>query len=243
MDRVFKKRFGRLFAALMSTALLAACSNNPFNPAAEPRVIGISASNTNILNINTVSGGATSASTGIRSLYAVILQRGTPRAISYGYSDPIVRIQNRAELPPIDFISFTVEISLADGTRLPVKEYPLSRSMIQDASISIEGTPGNRLSQDSSEIELLLPILSANEDLLNVVFPGNNAPRVKDGRAKIKLIGRDLNGHNMEIELETSLRFETVVFNSDGLADIPQEEAPQQGQNTNVQSPTNSGGQ
>lgn len=223
MDRVFKKRSGRLFAALLSTALLAACSNNPFNPAAEPRIVSIRASQV----YNSLPIG-----------YSGIVQSGTRDifrgdrilSISYAYADPVVTVSNRQELPPIDFSYFTVDVILSDGSVLPTKRYPINLSMLQGESTA-------------SEIDIPLPILSANEDLLNVVYPGNNVPRVRDGRAKVKIYGKDLNSHESQVELEIPLMFISTVLNSDGLADIPQEEAPQQGQNTNVQSPTNSGGQ
>lgn len=234
MDRVFKKRSGRLFAALLSTALLAACSNNPFNPAAEPRILGVN------------SGGTSWA---LPAGYAGIFQSGTLTGtstnrinqISYTYADPIVKVQSRGDLPPINFLRFTAEVTLADGVRLPKKEYPLNSSMIQGSAVSVSGEVSTTLSQDSTEIDLLLPILSANQDLLNVVFPGNNAPRVRDGRAKIALYGKDLNGHDVELSFETPLMFGSSVFNSDGLADIPQEAVPQL-ESTTTQSPTNSGG-
>lgn len=204
MDRFFKKRSGRLFGALLGISLLAGCSNNPFNPAAELRVMDVR---------STLSEEGRFA--GIRQSSE---KEGEQSYILYTYSDPVVLLENREGLPSVNFNRFTSRISLSDGTRLPLKEYPLSKGML-----------------DGEQTEIQFPILSADTDVRNVVYPGNNAPRVQDGVAEVTLYGTDLNGHKIELSFSTSLRFESLVFSS-GL-DVPRETQP------NTDTPNTPGGQ
>ncbi|MBF2053551.1 MAG: hypothetical protein IGS03_08815 [Candidatus Sericytochromatia bacterium] len=174
----------------MSTVLLTACSNNPFNPAAELRIMDVR---------STLSGEGRFA--GIRQSAE---RQGENSFILYSYSDPVVMIENRDGLPPVDFKRFTAQITLSDGTRLPLKEYPLSKGM-----------------QEGGQTEIQFPILSADTDIRNVVYPGNNAPRVQDGTAEVTLYGTDLNGHNVQVSFTTALRFESLVFR--GGLEVPTE--------------------
>jgi len=192
-------------SCLISLPLLSACTNNPFNPAAELRIMDVRSS---------LSGEGRFA--GIRQSAET---SGGNSFTLYTYSDPVIKIQNREGLPPVNFTRFTSRITLADGTRLPLKEVPLSKGMLE-----------------GEEVEIQFPILSADTDIRNVVYPGNNAPRVQDGIVDVTLYGRDLNGHDVNVSFTTTLRFESLIYTS-GL-DTPQPDAP-----SRETEPNNTGGQ
>lgn len=178
--------FGWLSAACLSLAALNACTsiNNPFNPRAELRILDVSSSE--------------------EGRFVGIRQSATKEAentfIIYTYAEPVLRLESRTGFPVVNFNRFTARISLADGTNLPAKEYPLTKGSVEGQEISIQ-----------------FPIMSADRDVQNVVFPGNNAPRVRDGRAEIVLYGVDVNGNNIEIPVSVPLSFESTIFSDSPL--------------------------
>jgi hypothetical protein len=178
-------------SAAFATLTVSACYQdgfvqNPFVPRAELR----------ILDVNSSEEGRF---VGIRQSSQ---QEGLNTFIVYTYAEPIVRIEARAGFPVVNFKRFTSRVTLSDGTVIPTKEYPLSIGMLSSAT-------------DATIIsEVRFPILSADRDIQNVVYPGNNAPRVLDGRAEIVLYGRDANGYDVQIPLSVPLAFESLVFSN-----------------------------
>lgn len=120
--------------------------------------------------------------------------------IVYSYVEPVVKLELLPGYPDVNFSRFSSKITLSDGTQLPTKEYPLSK-----------GTSG------SGTLSIQFPIMSADHDLQNVVFPGNNAPRVRDGVASLILYGKDTNGNNIQVPLTVPLSFESLVFSDSPL--------------------------
>lgn len=179
-------------SALFLGLAVPACTNNPFNPSAELRILDVKST---LASEGRFVGIRQSASTENGNSF-----------ILYTYADPVVTLENRDGLPSVDFKSFTVKISLSDGTTLPLKEYPLSQ-----ATVAGETT------------EVKFPILSIDTDVRNVVYPGNNAPRVADGSAEVNLKGIDTNGNDVTVDFSVPLRFESLIF-SDGVT--PAEPSP-----------------
>lgn len=126
--------------------------------------------------------------------------------ILYTYVEPVVTLQTQAGYPAVNFTRFTSSITLSDGTILPTKTYPINKGTIDPNTLAGGSTA------IIPNLEVQLPIISADRDLQNVVYPGNNAPRVRDGRASVVLFGTDLNGHSIELPLSVPLSFESVVF-------------------------------
>lgn len=195
MIRAFRNRLFTSVSifALCSIAVLA-CTNNPFNPKAEPRVTQIKTSDEERF-------------AGIRQS---LTTEGEQTLILYTYVDPIVTFETPAALPAINFHKFAAQITLADGTVLPEKEYPLS----QGTPYSVGYTPGDTTLQavGVNSLELRFPVVSADRDLQNVIYPGNSAPRVRDGFAKITVFGKDTAGNDLEIPINVNLSFESSVF-------------------------------
>ena len=156
-----------------------ACSNNPFFPHAEIRILDVSSSEEGRF-------------VGIRQ--SADVENGIPVTL-YSYVEPVLKIENQVGLPPVNFERFTSEITLSDGTQLPIKDFPLSKGMVE-----------------SQELEIQFPIMSVDRDIQNVVFPGNNAPRVSDGIARVTLHGTDLNGNSISVPFTVPLRFESVIY-------------------------------
>jgi hypothetical protein len=185
---------------LVLSALLlgagAACShiNNPFVPAAELSVAEVKAGG--------AAAGQTGSLIGIRQ--SVTQVDGVP-AILYTYTEPVVTIENKPLLPRVHFYKFQIEYQLADGTVLPVKEYPLSKSTADAALL----------------LEIQFQVLSVDTDLRNVVYPGNRAPRVSDGTAKLKLFGKDANGYEHTLNTNFSIKFESLVFSDNSEIPVP----------------------
>lgn len=120
---------------------------------------------------------------------------GNTSVVVYSYSEPVVTLETLEGYPAVNFNRFTANINLADGTVLPQKTYPLTKGTIQGEQFTIQ-----------------FPILSADRDLQSVVYPGNNAPRVRDGHADIVLFGKDLNGNDIQVPLSVPLSFESTAF-------------------------------
>lgn len=201
MTRGLKRTF-RLLSSVATAGLIlttAGCShlNNPFNPSAE----------INVLNIKTSEDGRFA---GIRQS---LVQEDGGAAILYSYVDPVLTLQLRPGFPAVRFTRFTSQIRLADGTELPAKEYPLSKFLP-----AIPAGDGIAV-VTSADVDIQMPIISSDTDIRNVVYPGNNAPRVESGSADVVLFGQDTNGHDIEVPFTTNLNFETLVFGSSG--DIP----------------------
>lgn len=160
--------------------------NNPFNPSAELRVLDVKAAE------QEGDQGGLGGFVGIRQ------SASTADGVSftlYTYTDPIVTLQNREGLPDVDLETFSVEVKLSDGTNLPAKVYPLSKAVIA-----------------GEETDVQFPILSIDTDVRDVVYPGNNAPRVNDGIAKVQLNGVDTNGHDIKVNFNVPLRFESLIY-------------------------------
>jgi len=147
--------------------------------------------------------------------------------IVYTFVDPVLTVQNRAGFPAVKFTRLTSSIRLADGTQLPKKDVPLNEFLAQAPPL-LPGAPpvpaqpfvpGAAVAPLSGTAYLQMPILSGDNDIRNVVYPGNNAPRAESGTAEIVIFGEDFNGNNIEIPITINLKFETLVFNSSG--DIP----------------------
>lgn len=117
--------------------------------------------------------------------------------LEYLYAEPVVQLENREGLPLVDFQRFSVKVALSDGTVLPTKDYPLSKGMVA-----------------GEVLEIQFPILGGDRDIQNVVFAGDNAPRVSDGRAELVLYGRDTNGHDISLPLSIPLSFESTVYST-----------------------------
>lgn len=132
--------------------------------------------------------------------------------ILYTYVEPVVTLQTLDGFPAINFTSFTSSVTLSDGTVLPTKTYPINRGTVDPSTLGtgvpVAGGPPIII----PPLDISLPIISGDRDLQNVVYPGNNAPRVRDGRASVVLYGTDLNGHSIELPLSVPLSFESVVF-------------------------------
>lgn len=171
--------FAYLCLAVGISVGISACSNNPFNPHSELRILD-------------VASNETGRFAGIRQSVA---EENGRSVIIYTYAEPVVKIENRAGFPGVNFSRFSAKISLADGTVLPTKEYPLTKGINAGTTSDVQ-----------------LSIMSADRDLQNVVYPGNNAPRVRDGRAEVVVFGTDLNGNNVEVPFSVPLSFESTVF-------------------------------
>jgi len=163
--------------------------------------------------------------------------QGTQSFIIYTYSEPVVKIQVLDGFPAVNFNRFTANITLADGTVMPQKDYPLSKGTGQNLA-PVPGQPVVAL--PPQELDIQFPILSSDRDLQSVVFPGNNAPRVRDGRAEIVLFGKDLNGNDIQVPLSVPLAFESTVF-SDSIT--PPTAAPSPSPNASPNPSPTSGGQ
>lgn len=171
------------------SAGMSACTSDgkfqpPWNPRAEMRVLDIASSETGRF-------------VGIRQSAE---DQGAVRVLVYTYVEPVVKFEVLAGFPNVNFTKFSSRITLADGTILPTKEYPLSKGTSQAGEFSVQ-----------------FPIMGSDRDLQNVVFPGNNAPRVRDGKASIILYGKDLNGYSIELPFTVSLSFESTVFSDSPL--------------------------
>lgn len=172
---------GAVAFACLSLGTVVACNgvDNPFNPPAKPRIIDVKSSEEGRF-------------VGIRQS---ISEENGAKFILYSYSEPVVTIEQDAGRPLVNFKRFSANITLSDGTTLPLKEFPLSKGMVE-----------------GQKLEIQFPIMGVDRDLQNVVYAGNNAPRVSDGVADVKLFGTDLNGHNIEVAFSVPLRFESIVF-------------------------------
>ena len=171
--------FAAFVAALVLGAATSACSNNPFIPHAEPRVVEVKSSQGEEF-------------VGIKQSLGE--ENGVP-FILYTYIEPVVRLENSAGFPEVNFKRFSSRVTLADGTTLPTKEFSL---------IKVLPSGGNA--------DIQFPIMSVDSDIQNVVYPGNNAPRVKDGVIDIILFGTDLNGYEIQVPVTVSLKFQSLVF-------------------------------
>ncbi|PIQ24753.1 hypothetical protein COW36_23550 [bacterium (Candidatus Blackallbacteria) CG17_big_fil_post_rev_8_21_14_2_50_48_46] len=170
-----------------------ACSslNNPFHPWAELRITDVAAG----------TQQSSGSFVGIRQSSSVV--DGIP-AIVYTYTEPTLKIENKPALPRVDFKKFKVEYLLADGTSLPIKEYPLSQTLPASGTVDIQ-----------------IKIMSVDTDLRSVVYPGNRAPRVTDGTAYVELIGKDFNGYDISVKTSFPLRFESLLFSDNSQIPVP----------------------
>lgn len=171
---------GAVAFACLSLGTLVACDNNPFFPKAEPRIVDVKSSQAGRF-------------VGIRQ--SLSSENGN-KFVLYTYSEPVVTIDQDPGYPLVNFKRFSARITLADGTVLPTKEFPLSKGMVEGAQT----------------LEMQFPIMGVDSDLQNVVYAGNNAPRVRDGVADVTVYGTDLNGNNIEVSFSVPLRFESLIF-------------------------------
>jgi hypothetical protein len=180
---------------------LSACSsfNNPFHPWAELMIIEVRAGG------NAAAGGGEAAASGslVGIRQSLSNTDGTP-FILYTYTEPSVIIENKPALPRVSFYKFQIEYHLSDGTVLPLKEYPLSTVMPATGRVTI---PFN--------------VMSADNDLRSVVYPGNRAPRVSDGQAYLTLFGRDMNGYETKLKTSFPLKFESLIFSENDEIPVP----------------------
>jgi hypothetical protein len=183
-----------LSALLLSAGVACSSINNPFVPAAELSVVEVKA--------GTAASGQTGSLIGIRQSVSQV--DGVP-AILYTYTEPVVTVENKPLLPRVHFYKFQIEYQLADGTVLPVKEYPLSKSTANAALL----------------LDIQFQVLSVDTDLRSVVYPGNRAPRVTDGTAKLKIFGKDINGYEHTLSTNFSIKFESLVFNENSEIPVP----------------------
>ncbi len=182
-----------LSALLLGAGTACSTINNPFVPAAELSVVEVKAG---------AAAGQTGSLIGIRQSVSQV--EGVP-AILYTYTEPVVTIENKPLLPRVRFYKFQIEYQLADGTVLPVKEYPLSRSTADSALL----------------LDIQFQVLSIDTDLRSVVYPGNRAPRVSDGTAKLKIFGKDVNGYEHTLSTNFSIKFESLVFSENSEIPVP----------------------
>jgi len=186
---------------VLSSLLLAAgvaCTsiNNPFVPAAELTITEVKAGG---------SAGASAATGSLIGIRQSIAQVDGIPAILYTYTEPVITVENKPLLPRVRFYKFQIEYTLADGTVLPVKEYPINRSTTAAAL----------------NLDIQFDVLSVDTDLRSVVYPGNRAPRVSDGNAKLTLYGKDLNGYEHTIATHFSLKFESLAFSENSEIPVP----------------------
>lgn len=182
-----------LSALLLGAGVACTSINNPFVPAAELSVVEVKA------------GGTTGQAGSLIGIRQSLTQVDGVSAILYTYTEPVVTIENKPLLPRVHFYKFQIEYQLADGTVLPVKEYPLSKSSTNAALL----------------LDIQFQVLSVDTDLRNVVYPGNRAPRVSDGTAKLKLFGKDVNGYEHTLSTNFSLKFESLVFSENSEIPVP----------------------
>lgn len=185
-----------LSSLLLSVGVACSSINNPFIPAAE----------LSITDVKAAAGAGVAATPGalIGIRQSITQVDGTP-AILYTYTEPVITIENKPLLPRVNFYKFQIEYQLADGTVLPVKEYPLSKSTLENALT----------------LDIQFNVLSVDTDLRGVVYPGNRAPRVSDGTAKIKLFGKDRNGYEHTLNASFSLKFESLAFSENSEIPVP----------------------
>jgi len=171
------------------------------------------------LRVLDVSSSETGRFVGIRQ---EIKQVNNQNVLVYTYAEPVVKLELLAGYPNVTFSSFSSKIPLADGTQLPTKTYPLSK-----------GTSG------AGEISIQFPIMSSDRDLQNVVFAGDNAPRVRDGSASVVLLGTDVNGNRIQVPLTVPISFESLAFSDNPLPPT----APTPTPSASASTASNSGGQ
>ncbi len=183
-----------LSALLLGAGVACSSINNPFVPAAELSIAEVKAGG--------AAAGQTGSLIGIRQSISQV--DGVP-AILYTYTEPVVTLENKPLLPRVNFYKFQIEYRLADGTVLPVKEYPLNKSMLANAL----------------SVDIQFNVLSIDTDLRGVVYPGNRAPRVSDGTAKLKIFGKDTNGYEHTLNADFSLKFESLAFSENSEIPVP----------------------
>ena len=176
---------------------LSACSsfNNPFHPWAEVMITDVSAA---------ASGGGTAATGSLIGIRQSLSTSDGAPFILYTYTEPSITLENKPALPRVNFYKFQIEYHLSDGTVLPVKEYPLSKVLPVTGTVTIP-----------------FSVLSADNDLRSVVYPGNRAPRVTDGHAVLTLYGRDLNGYEVKLNTSFPLKFESLIFSENSEIPVP----------------------
>ena len=158
--------------------------NNPFNPRAELRILDI-----------TGSGNEANANGFIGIRQSVGQENGTS-FIQYAFIDPVATLEILPGFPTANFTGFRSQITLSDGTTLPVKDYSLSKGIPQDAT----------------QIDIQFPIISQDNNIRETVYVGNNAPRVSAASAEVELFGKDVNGHELVIPFTVPLSFQSLAF-------------------------------
>jgi hypothetical protein len=176
----------------MATGVACSSINNPIHPAAEVRIV----------DVKPVPGTIAGAQIGIRQSTTTV---DGNNAILYTYTEPIVTVENKPLLPRVNFYKFQIEYRLGDGTNLPAKEFPLNKTM----------------SATGLSLDIQFSVLSVDNDLRGVVYPGNRAPRVGDGMAYLKLFGKDDNGYEVVLNTTFPLSFESVVFSESTEIPLP----------------------
>jgi hypothetical protein len=188
-----RKRLSTLTLVSLLLFSTAACGslNNPFNPAAELQVVDVvSSSNNRLIGIE----------------QSVTTQNNTSNIV-YTYFEPVVTIRNKPLLPNVTFNRYKVKISLSDGTTLPEREYPISK-----ASVPAGAVAGGGAQQVGTTVQVQFSLLSATGDIRSTVYPGDRAPRSRDGLAEVVLYGVDSNGNPHELPFSFPLSFSSLIF-------------------------------
>jgi hypothetical protein len=196
-----RKRLSTLTLASLLLFSTAACGslNNPFNPAAELQVVDVVSSSSGKL-----IGIEQSATT-----------QNNNSIIVYTYFEPVVTIRNKPLLPNVVFSRYKVKITLSDGTTLPEREFPISKASVP------AGTGGGGAQQVGTTVQVQFSLLSATDDVRSTVYPGNRAPRSRDGLAEVVMYGRDSNGNPHELPFSFPLNFSSLVFSDSQSIPVP----------------------
>ena len=198
----------KLLITLLAGSLLTlnACSDvsfqNPFNPSAQLRVV----------KVESERGGNDSNLLGRVGIFQQITQSTvtdtsgptttTGTTATYTYSNPTITLQNLIGLPGVTFNKGIVRYKLS-GAELPLKEFPINLTVgvQQQANLAIGGTAF------TPPEDITIPMLSIDDDVKTVVFPGNSLPKITEGLAELLLIGKDFNGNEIKLEVPIPLRF------------------------------------
>ncbi len=229
MIRAIKHSLGLSIAGL-ALVPLSACGdlstlNNPFHPRAEVRILDITGSST--------GGGDDNENNFIGIQQSAAEENGQAFTL-YTYTDPVVTLELIQGYPLVNFTGFRSQITLADGTVLPTKEYDLNKGMPRVNPLAAGGAGGAAGGAAAggaaggaaagvpipvvitSQVDIQFPILSSDTDIRETVYVGNNAPRVTRGVAEVELFGKDENGYDITVPISVPLSFSSIIYDSSG---------------------------